>query len=131
MTAPGSTIRSSLYATLLGDAWCDLADAVRRLHELRPITHAAGVFRVRHGNNRLTRALARLTRLPPPADDVDVQLLVAATDAGEEWRRSFSGRPLVSTQSARPDGRLAERIGAIELRLRLKAAAGDLHYETA
>src|SRR5262249_60267975 len=47
-----------------------------------------------------------------------------------EWHRTFAGRPLVSYQPARPDGLLAERMGAQELRFRLSAVDGGLVYQS-
>ena len=131
MSESSTVLPPRLYPKLLGDAWHDLDHAVRRLHDSGSVTRAAGLFRVRHGNNWFTRMLARLARLPAPAEAVDVQLVVTAAGGAEEWRRSFAGKPMISLQSARPDGRLAERMGLLELRFRLKVISGALHYEPA
>jgi len=120
----------TLYAKLLGDSWANLADAVRRLHASPAPVHAVGVFRVRRGSNWLTRTLARLARFPPSGDAVDIQLVVTAQGDVEEWRRTFAGRPLVSLQSPRSDGLLAERMGRVELRFQLNVVAGALNYQT-
>ncbi len=65
---------------------------------------------------------------------MDVRLQVTALEEGEQWRRTFAGRPLVSMQSNRPDGRfdglLVERIGIVEMRFRLEVGGGALSYET-
>jgi len=118
-----------LYRMLLADSWENLNPPVRCLHRSRPITRATGVFQVRQGSSWLCRALGRLARLPTSADAVNVQLVVTSTGAGEEWRRLFGGKPMISLQSARPDGRLAERMSLLELHFRLKVVAGALHYE--
>lgn len=121
--------RSGLYPKLLGDSWWDLDDAVRRLHASSATVRAVGVFRVRQGSNWLTRLLARLAQLPAAGAAVDIQLLVTARGDGEEWRRTFAGRPLVSLQSGRPDGLLVERMGVVEMRFRLQAVGGTLAYQ--
>src|SRR5262245_39147607 len=95
-----------LYPQLLGAAWHDLAEPLRRLHGGGVTVRAAGVFRVRHGRNGLARLLGRLTGLPAAGEAVATRLVVVPQTGGEQWRRSFTGRPLVSRQWARPDGRL-------------------------
>jgi hypothetical protein len=61
---------------------------------------------------------------------VDVQLLIRARNEVEEWRRTFAASTLVSLQTARPDGLLAERLGPIEMRFRLQVVGGALAYQT-
>lgn len=121
---------SGLYPKLLGASWPDLDVAIQRLHNLDGIVHAAGVFQVRHGNNKLARMLARLARLPAAGKAVDIQLQVSAQEEGEEWRRTFAGSPLMSMQSDCGAGLLVERMGIVELRFRLEAAGGALNYQT-
>jgi Domain of unknown function (DUF4166) len=122
---------SRLYQKLLGASWTDLDVALRRLHDSGETVRAVGVFRVRDGNNRLARALARLARLPAAGEAVDVRLQVTAREGGEEWRRTFAGRPLVSAQSNLGAGLLVERMGIVEMRFRLEAVGGALNYQTA
>jgi hypothetical protein len=117
-----------LYPQLLGASWDDLAESVKRLHEKPGRIHATGTFRVRHGTRRLARWLIRLLRFPPAGEAVDVGLDVIPTDYGEEWRRTFAGRPLVSFQWRSSDGILAERIGPLEARFWLEVSNGTLTY---
>ena len=121
---------SRLYQKLLGASWPDLDVAVRRLHDSGETVRAVGVFRVRHGNNRLARALARLGRLPAAGEAVDVWLQITAREGAEEWRRTFAGRPLVSAQSDRGAGLLVERMGIVETGFRLEVGGGALKYQT-
>jgi hypothetical protein len=74
--------------------------------------------------------MALLARLPAAGEDVDVRLQVTAQDDVEEWRRTFAGRPLVSMQSARSAGLLAERLGIMEMLMRLEVVGGALSYQT-
>jgi hypothetical protein len=82
----------------------------------------------------LAPALARLAHLPAAGEAVDVRLQVTALEDGEEWRRTFAGRHLVSMQSNRHDGRLdgvmVERMGIVEMRLRLEVVGGALSFQT-
>lgn len=118
-----------LYRRLLGAAWDDLVPAVQRLHGDGEVVHAAGTFCVRHGN-WLARRAAWLAGLPAPGECVDVRLTVVPAAGGEEWRRSFAGRPMVSRQWDR-DGLLVEDLGPAVLRFRLTAAGGALVYTLA
>ena len=119
-----------LYQKLLDASWPDLDVVLRRFHDLGETVRAVGVFRVRRGNNRLARTLARLARLPAAAEAVYVELQVTAQEECEEWRRTFAGRPLVSMQSARGAGLLLERLGIVEMLFRLKVVGGALSYQT-
>lgn len=130
MTENGLPACSGLYPKLLGESWDRLHSSVRRLHASVPPVQAVGVFQVRRGSNGLVRLLARLTRLPEAGEAVNVRLLVTARGDGEEWRRAFAGQPLVTLQSERLDGLLAERMGPIEMRFRLKVVDGALTYQT-
>ena len=78
----------------------------------------------------MARTLAWLARLPAAGEAVDIQLLVTAWDGGEKWQRTFAGKPLVTLQSDRPDGLLAERMGFVEMRFRLEVVGGALAYRT-
>ena len=61
---------------------------------------------------------------------MDVRLQVTAQEDGEEWRRTFAGRPLVSMQSARGAGLMVERLGVMEILMRLEVVGGALSYQT-
>src|SRR5262245_32929524 len=119
-----------LYQKLLDASWPDLDVVLRRLHNSGETVRAVGVFRVSRGNNRLARTLARLARLPAAGEAVYVRLQVTAQEECDEWRRTFAGRPLVSIQSARGPGLLVERLGIVEMLLRLKVVGGALSYQT-
>ena len=118
-----------LYARLLGPRWDELAEAVRKLHSPGMIVRATGVFRVRRGTNRLARLLAWLAGLPVETDAADLQLIVTPSRDGEEWRRTFDGRLLVSTQWA-AGGQLAEHLGLNELLMDFEIVDGSLGYVT-
>src|SRR4030095_13021312 len=119
-----------LYQKLLDASWPDLDVVLRRLHDSGETVRAVGVFRVHRGNNSLARTLARLARLPDAGGTGEVRHQVTAQEECEEWRRTFAGRPLVSMQSARGPGLLMERLGIVEMLIRLKVVGGELSYQT-
>jgi hypothetical protein len=123
-----SRIPAALYPSLLGSDWYHLDEAVRQLHRGGTPVWATGTLQVCRGTNGLAQWLARLARLPAAGEAVAMRLLITPSEQGEEWRRSFAGSPLVSTQWQRPDGLLAERLGPWEFQFRLETANGGLVY---
>jgi hypothetical protein len=119
-----------LYQRLLGASWDQLDETVRRFHGEGTLVRAAGTFQVRHGSRRLVRWLAWLLRLPAAAEAVEVHLVVNPVQQGEEWRRTFAGRPLVSMQTEGRGGLMAERMGLTETRFRLEVVEGALLYQS-
>ena len=124
------SIPSGLYPQVLGSSWSELDAIVRQFHSEGEIVHAVGTFRIEHGSNRFSRFLAWMGRLPAAGEVVDLRLIVTPMRDGEEWRRSFAGRLLVSKQWRRPDGLLAEHMGLLELRFRIEVIDSSLHYHT-
>ena len=120
--------RLGLYPQLLGDSWVGLAEGVRGLHCTGSAVHGVGFMRVTRGRNRLARWLASLLRLPAAGEAVPVTLVVTPSAAGEEWRRTFAGKPLVTRQWLGPDGILVERAGLAEIRFRLEVRDGGLVF---
>jgi hypothetical protein len=127
---PTGDSSSDLYAQIVGSRWNDLDEAVRRLHETGMALHVTGTFRVRRGNNRLVRFLAMLGGLPHANEAVEMRLIVTRLEHGEEWRRSFAGKPMISTQWNHPNGLLVERMGPLQLRFQLNVVDGALGYQT-
>ena len=117
-----------LYERLSGPAWQQLSENVRKAHVAGDSLRARGVFSVQHGQFFLARLLARLLRLPSPADATAVQLQVTVSERGEKWERSFGSRRLISFQTATADNLLAERFGPFVIRFRLHPSADELSY---
>lgn len=121
-----------LYERLVGGAWGQLSEPVRRLHPAGSSVRGAGRFDVRHGRRLAVRLLARLLRLPAEGEGVPVVLTVEpAGEGGERWRRDFDGKPFVTRQRERTPGLLADRVGAFETYFRMEADGGALVYRQA
>ena len=123
---PVDSPTAGLYPRLVGPAWHELPEALRRMHGGAG-AHGAGFFEVRWSSNPLARLVARLGGLPRPGERVRVELRVEADARGETWRRSFDGRPLVTRQWAQ-DGLLVERVPGLELYFALEVRAGTLLF---
>jgi hypothetical protein len=87
----------------------------------------SGTFAVRWGQRSLARILARVLRLPREGPAVPVRVEIDRMGDQEVWRRWFAGRPYVTRQSRRGRIRI-ERIGALEIRYRLRAARHEVGY---
>jgi hypothetical protein len=121
----------ALYPGLLGAAWIELDERVRRMHALGR-AQGAGVFRIQRGHGVLARVVASLLRFPRAGEAVPTRLVVRSEPyrgaSCEIWQRSFGEQKLLSRQYAGRDGLLAERFGCLELRLRLQASGGALRF---
>ncbi len=122
----GAAPPAALYPRLLGPAWLDLHPAVRGLHLMDGVI--AGRLEFRHGRGWAARLACRALRFPSSGTVLDARLAIARDAESETWKRMFGRRMLVSIQRGLPDGRLAERFGAVELRFRLRVVEGALTY---
>ncbi len=136
LQAEGSTsptrgaVPPALYRRLLGPSWYELAACVRRMHleDGAASLRGVGSFRIRYGNARLGRLLARLLRMPSATEAANTRLVVTPIGRGERWERSFDEQSLISRQWEAQGGRLLERIKLLELEFRLEIRAGALLY---
>jgi hypothetical protein len=117
---------TALYPRLLGAAWRDLHPAIRALHLTNNV--ASGRFEFQHGSGLAARLMCWALRLPSSATVLEARLAIARDAESERWVRTFGRRLLVTIQRGLPDGTLAERFGALELRFRLHVAEGTLTY---
>ena len=125
---PVATTIAPLYARIIGEAWSQIAEPIRRVHSSGSTLRASGCLRVEHGSNGPARALARLLRLPRPAPSAETQLTVTSGPDGEQWRREFDGRRFETRQYEARGLQLAARFGVLEFRFCLDTSCGDLRY---
>ncbi len=118
---------AGLYPRLLGAAWSQLEEGVRRMHADGASVTARGPMRVAHDGSRLGRLLARLARLPREASAAETDLRIIPEGEAERWVRTFDGRRMVTRQFLAGE-LLAERMGGFEIRFRMEVADGALHY---
>jgi hypothetical protein len=94
-----------------------------------------GLMDVRRGERRAGRWAGALLRLPPTGTAVPTRVRVVRAArrpdgaAVERWERAF-GRRSVRTWVVRRGDRLTERLGPLELRMRLRADAAELWVRT-
>jgi hypothetical protein len=121
-------LTTPLYERLTGPAWQQLSENVRRAHMVTGSLRARGIFSVQHGQF-FARLLAKLLRLPSPAEATTVQLHVTASEIGEKWERYFGNRRLITFQNATSDNLLAEKFGPFQISFRLHPSAEALSYQ--
>jgi uncharacterized protein YfaQ (DUF2300 family) len=124
--------RKPLFAAALGDAWNLVPEPVRRFHGStgRPGSRVfRGQMDVEWGAAAVARLLCRMLRLPTAGCAIEVHLAVVATEAGEDWRRSFGEESFRTRQWLAPDGRLAESFGPFVLLFHLTCVDAVLHYQ--
>src|SRR5215210_7273485 len=95
-TSPTAQPPSSLYPRIVGPAWANLSEPVRRLHA--GALQGTGKFTVRHGERGMARLLTRLMGLPAAGVDVPVKLSVTTHKSGERWQRTFGAGTLFVTE---------------------------------
>jgi hypothetical protein len=117
-----------LYVRVIGDAWTQIAEPIRRVHASHSIIRASGRLRVEDGRHVLARMLARMLRLPHPTAAAETRLMVTTGPEGEHWQRTFNGRHLKTRQYESNAFELAEQFGVLEFRFRLDASGGNLRY---
>jgi hypothetical protein len=125
--------RAPLYRRLLGDAYDDLPEPLRALHDLDGDLIAEGVASVERGKGLLARLAAWLIGFPQAGEAVPVSVSFRVQngmpDGKEHWQRSFAGRRFASTQEAgrgRFDGLLLERFGPLAAGMALVLEGGRL-----
>lgn len=100
-----------LYARLLGGAWADLPEPLRRMHTLEDTLSATGRAKVERGAGALAQLVAWSVGFPPASDDVAVRVDFERRGDLEIWRRRFGGRAFHSRQQTGRERRLVESFG--------------------
>lgn len=111
-----------IYRSLLGSAFDDLPNAVRKLHDSKVERQWHGTADVKRGRGLLARVIATLIGFPGQADDVRVAVAFTPDAEGERWTRTFGTHSFHSHQrcgSGRNRHLLVERFGVLEVALAL------------
>ena len=111
-----------LYEHVLGSAFAQLPDAIRRLHQPGWGRLFRGTATVYGAENPLTRALAAVFHFPPSATEIAATVEIVhhtgPAPGQERWTRRFGDHGFTGTMSAaRAPGRLIEQFGALRFEL--------------
>jgi Domain of unknown function (DUF4166) len=122
---------NGVVGLLLGSRVSDLPEVVRRFHAAGHDVVGEGLLRVGGSRSRTGGLVARLMRLPRAVGETPVTLTIQRAAPCEppcdQWRRSFGGEILASTQTT--DGEhLFERCGPFELRFHLDITDEQLEF---
>lgn len=117
-----------LYAQVMGDAFDDLDEAVRRFHSQQGHVALRGWCRIEGPSSALGRWFACLARTPANTMETAFGFELMADEAREHWTRHFPGRRMRSTMRV-DNGMLVERLGLTSFHFSLHAVDGALHME--
>ncbi|HEX3163782.1 MAG TPA: DUF4166 domain-containing protein [Pseudolabrys sp.] len=118
-----------VHRRVLGEAWMELPEPIRAMHDLRGTLVAEGRASVERGSGLLARLVAAIFRFPPATSDVLVRVTFRPVNGREIWQREFGGYRFSSTQE---QGRgafehlLCERFGPFSFGLALVTENGRL-----
>jgi hypothetical protein len=122
----------SPFRAILGAAFAQLPEPVRRLHGLSSDAVAAGRAEISVPRRRLARLIGRLAGLPRAGSDVPVTVSFTVDgQGGERWRRRFGDRRYATTIRAGRGGLLVERFGPLQFRFSLTPSADGLAWRLA
>jgi hypothetical protein len=108
-------------------------DWVHRFHTGTASATAIGILDVEPGRSGPARLLGALIGLPPVAVGQTARLCIVRSDPAdgaatrETWIRTF-GSVRLATRQVRTGGRIAERVGPVELRMRCRTAGSDVWF---
>jgi len=120
---------SALFRRVLGDAFDTLPPQIRALHDIGTRTTWRGEATITRGAHPLAHLCARIAQLPPAQMRVPTTVEFAAVEGGETWARDFGGARMRSRYRVR-DGRLYERLGAVEFVFALGVHEGEILWAT-
>lgn len=114
-----------LYQRIIGPAWPELHEPVRRFHLTNGEMH--GLFDVQWGKSRFARWLTQLLRLPEAGKSLPTRLVVTPQGDGERWWRTFGTSDFI-TEQRELAGQLLEYSGPIQFLFQLEVVDGALVY---
>lgn len=112
-------LSAPLFAQVLGADFAGLPPALRALHSVPRRQRYAGHAEVRRGRHPLLPLCAWLARLPPASAAAPVEVTFSVDARGERWERRFGAHAMPSRLWLQ-DGRLRERLGAVEFEFALR-----------
>ncbi len=116
-----------LYKRLVGDAWRDLPEQIRAMHDGTAM--AEGRASVERGGGILSRLAGWVVGFPPAGIEVPVRVRFKTGKAGELWTRTFGTHSFSSRQFTglgRSQGLLCERFGLLTFAMALVVEPGKL-----
>lgn len=116
---------SSLYETVLGGQYTQLAPAVQKFHRMTGRMTLHGEVATEPPASRMARWLAWCIRTPRTPTRGPIHFTLNATATEETWTRRFPHHTMCSTLSLH-QGRIMERLGAVRLFFALEAEGGAL-----
>ena len=117
----------TLYERLLGEDFKGLPLSLQQFHSRQQGGMAEGSLTVRHSQAFLYRTLRPFLRLPPPGEDIPVQLCVIVRRETEVWVRKIGSYRLETVQWQERDI-LVEKVGLFQLTYRLSVEKERMEF---
>ena len=111
-------LQATLYQRILGERFSRLPPALQQFHGQVKGGCAEGTVTVERGRGILRRGLAALLRLPPPGQEIPLQLEVVTENGCERWIRHF-GDYCLDTLQWQEGSLLVEKAGLLQFGFRL------------
>jgi hypothetical protein len=120
---------TGLFQRLLGSAFDELPEPVRRFHTLDREIFTSGSSTITAPRKFGARLLALVAGLPSPGRDTPTTVhFTPLANAREFWRRDFAARRYQSVMEASPNGQLIEHFGPFDLYFELSVRSSGLHW---
>lgn len=120
---------TGLFQRLLGPAFHELPEPVRRFHTLDREIFTSGRSTITAPRSLGARLLALIAGLPSPGRDTPTTVhFTPLANTREFWRRDFAGRRYQSVMEASPNGQLIEHFGPFDLYFALSLRPNGLRW---
>lgn len=126
---PEST--ASLYESILGQSWAQLAPEVLQLHAVTAVSSFEGRCTVERGRNPLARLISAAIGFPKAGADQPIFVQLTKRGDGERWVRTSGGKTFSSIQTpgrGRSEWLVRERFGPVSVEMALVVDGQALHY---
>ncbi len=123
---PAST---PIHRRVLGEAWEQLPEPLRAMHDVKDVLTASGIAIVERGRGMLARLAGALTNFPDTGRDVPITVTFRRKGDREIWQRDFAGKVFTSTQEVgrgRFERLLCERFGPVAVGFALVVDGGRM-----
>ena len=111
-------LQATLYQRILGYSLSELPPALQQFHGQVEGGCAEGTVTVESGRGILRHGMAALLRLPPPGQEIPLQLEVVTENGCERWIRHF-GDYCLDTLQWQEGSLLIEKAGPLQFGFRL------------
>jgi len=120
-----------VFQRILGNAWTELPEQIREIHDVRNSLEFSGRASVSRGKSLISKLIARVVGFPPAGQDIPVRVTMKNISGREHWSRDFDGHKFSSVLYS-GDGQfehlVCEKFGPVSFAIALVLENGRLNY---